>query len=146
MPYFQKEIDTSKTGNGGNAAWNAPLRWLTTVATGCLHCFTPVTISDGSFQRKQEMKSKALFTEFLIRNWCSIYMPDILFRNSSAHVGNIFLRSLITEHLICQGEKGKHLLFFLTSYHFLFQFLNRKQKFFICDILAIFIATIFRVL
>ena len=102
-----------KTGNWRNAPWNALLLRLTALATGWLHCFVPFTVSDdGSFQWKHETKSRALFAECLIRNWCSIYILGILFRNSSAHVCNIFLCPLITGHLTCQGGERKVVFFF----------------------------------
>lgn len=66
------------------------------------------------FPIKPRMKSKALFTECLIRNWCSIYILNILFRNSSARVCTIFLCSLITGIWFAKERKGKVVFFFLN--------------------------------
>lgn len=72
---------------------------------------------------------------------------DILFRNSSARVCSILLCSLITGHLTCQGGGRKTVFVFpLLLCHFLFQFFNKNQEFFIDDILSIFKSIIFRVL
>lgn len=147
MSYFHEEIysfveqETEWTMKCTIAAVNHISHWVALLFHSvCYLCW-------WKFPIKPKMKSQALFTECLIRNWCSIYIPNILFRNSSARVCTIFLCSLITEHLICQGKEGESwFFFFLTSHQFLFQFFNQNQKFFICVISATLIAIIFRVL